>query len=343
MEIYTTDTIRDIGEREWHTLVGHDNIEQSYAWMKMVEESGARKVYYVFLKDRKLEAAACCTFFREKMFSVELPFLEVKSPLGLSPAFFSRTPQHADMLLKELRDIQKKEKTKVLSILCLKKDEVDFIRTQVGGFVEFPMNDNTYIDLDFADFEDYLSWLPAKARRSVRITLNKAKKLGVTSLSTNEFSKWKSTAHRLQKNICQQYKDYQWLLPEQFYDSVERNFKEHAELLMFFKDDIPLAFGFSVNTPDIVKYKFVGADPQYRDYQAYFLIYYEGIKKAIERGQKRITFGLTSYSFKEKIGCTREKLFGLFQMRNPGLNLALQSYSKVMELYRRISSDTGVS
>ena len=91
-----------------------------------------------------------------------------------------------------------------------------------------------------------------------------------------------------------------------FYEELQANFKTGAELVFFFKEQIPLAFALSLNTPRMVQYKFVGIDPVYREYEAYFLIYYLGIRKAIERKQKKIYFGPSTYEFKEKIGCKRE-------------------------------------
>ena len=336
MDIHITDTIRDIDENEWQTLVGNDHPETLYCWYRTVEDSESRNVHYIFLRENgKVVAGACCFLFHERVFNVSFPLLEVRSPLGASSAFISRTPEHAGMIVKALDKIRRKEKAIAQSIFCLKKDEFERIRKQVKGFVGLPMNDNTYIDLHFTDFEDYLDSLSAKARRSVRITLNKAQKLHVKPLFTNEFSQWKAVAHRLQKYICEQYNDYRWLLHEAFYDAAEKHLKENAEIILFSKDDIPLAFGLSIMSPTIVQYKFVGVDPHYRDYQAYFLIYYEGIRKALERKQKRIYFGLKSYAFKEKIGCIREELFVLAKMGNPLLNRALQVYRNFSHLQKR--------
>jgi predicted N-acyltransferase len=279
----------------------------------------------VFVKDKKLAAAACCFPFREKLY-IEMPFIEVRSPLGVSSTFFSQTPEHASLLVEGLEQIRKRERAKGIMLMELKKEEFTSIKKQVTGFMNFPMVDSTYLDLDYTDFDDYLSWLPAKARRSVRITLNKGKKFKVNPLFTNEFSQWKSTAHRLQGYTCKEHRGDRWHLTEEFYDALERNLKERAELLIIFKDDVPLACVLSLHSTTISQYKFPGVDPQYRGYHAYFLLYYEAIKKGIEKGQKRIYFGTTGYSFKEKIGCKRKEIFGFIKMGNPFLHLALQPY-----------------
>ena len=334
--MYITNTIQDINEEEWNTLIDTDYIEQSHAWYRAVEDSRMRKMYYIFVKNGShTTAAACCYPFTQKLY-VEMPFLDVTTPLGTSVAFFSKNPEDSRMLLKGLEEIQKKEKTKGFLILDLNKDELNFFKNHMKGVTPFPLYDNTYLDLNYTDFEDYLSSLDAKARRSIRITLNRAqKRFAVTSFFTHNLSQWSSTARRLQQYTCESHKDYRTFLTEEFYSAVEAHLKTKAELLFLFKDDIPLAFAVVLNTPDFVHYKFPGIDYHYREYQAYFLLYYEGIKRAIEKKQKRIYFGSTTYEFKEKIGCQREELFGLAKMRNPLLNLGLKSFITLSRIFNK--------
>lgn len=332
MEIEITDTVRDIDEKEWEILAGTCSAEQSYAWYRTVEDSDMVKMHYVFLKENeKLKAAACSFLYKKRIFGLEIPFLEVGSSLGTSHAFFSKTSQQTDMLLQGLEEIRIKEKAKGLVISYL-TEECNI--NHMKGFVTLPMLEDTYIDLDFANFNEYLASLRYKARKSVKNTLKRTEKLGVKTVSTNEFSKWKKVARTLQGYLCEEHKDYAWHLTDKFYESLENHFKEKGELLLFFKDDIPLASILALNLPEVTHYRFAGVDPRYREYQAYFLIYYQGIKRAIEKKQKRIYFGITTYEFKEKIGCKREPLFELVKMENPLLHLALKSYATFSETFK---------
>jgi hypothetical protein len=92
-------------------------------------------------------------------------------------------------------------------------------------------------------------------------------------------------------------------------------------------------YGLSLNSDVLSLHKAAGTDPRYRKYQAYFLLYYRGIERAIQKKQKRIYFGATTYEFKEKIGCKRENLFGLTRFKNPALNLLVRSYTVVSRLW----------
>ena len=331
MDIELLTTIRDIDEREWLSLVENHSIEASYNWFKTMEDSGMVNMHYVLVRDRKLLAAACCHRYTG-LFGI--PLLDVSSPLGLSSAFFSRTPQETEMLLRKLEEIQKREKALGISIFELKKKEFDILKNQLKGFIGFPMLGNTYIDLNFTDFDEYMGFLPYKARRSVRDTIKKAKKMGVRTVLTTEFSQWKDVAYRLQKSVCDMHKDYTFLLDKKFYCALEKNMKDSAELLLFFKDDTPLVFSLVLLTPETAHYKFVGFDPEYKEYQAYFFSFYEIIRRAIEKRQKRIYFGITTYEFKEKIGCQKEELWGLARMRNLLFNAGLRAYLKIFKEFR---------
>ena len=332
MEMEITDTIRAVTEKEWITLVGTDFIERSHAWYRTVEDSRMRRMYYILVRENNtLVGGACCFPYTEKMY-IEVPFLEVRSPLGTSRAFFSKTSDHAIKLLEGLDQIQKKEKTKGFLILDLKENEFISVKNQAKKFTGFQISDNTYLNLNFKDFDDYLTSLEEDAWRSARMTLNRAKRWKIQTVFTNDISTWKEPARRLQQYTCEEHQDTRLFLTEQFYDALEKNMKENVEVLLFMKNDIPIVFALSLNTPETAIYKFMGLDPAYKKYQAYFLIYYEGIKRALEKKQKKIYFGPTTYEFKEKIGCKREELFGLVKMGNPFMDMALKSYLVVNRL-----------
>lgn len=319
MEYEITDTIRDADEAEWNSLAGTNHVEGSHGWYRTVEDSGMRKLQYVLVKDTKLRAAAVCRLYTDQIYSMKIPLLDVKP-------FHFTTKKHIDTLLKGLKEIQRKENAKGLLFLFHEWDKLNATKKQIKGSTNFQIRENTYIDLDFNDFEDYLSSLKAKTRRSIRITLNKANRLAIKSVFTNEFSQWKEVAHRLQGYFCEQHNDYRQHLPERFYESLEKNLKDKAELMLFLREGTPLAFGLSLNSSKISQLKIGGADPHYRQYHAYFLIYYEGIRRAIEKGQKKVFFGPSTYEFKEKIGCKRKDVLGLVKLENPLLNLVLKSY-----------------
>jgi predicted N-acyltransferase len=333
MEIEIKDTIQDIDEKEWSTLVGTDYIDRSHAWYRTIEAAGLRKMHYVLLReDSTLKAAACCFPYIEKMY-IKVPLLEVRSPLGTSSAFFAKTPEHARMLIAGLEEILNREKAKGISILELNRKEFISVRQKVKGFTHFPIYEDTYIDLHFAGFDTYLTTLRDSTRRSVRNTLNKAKRWKIEPLFTSEIARWKEVACRLHGHICDQHKDYRTYLAERFYEACEKYLKDKAELLLCFRNDIPIACTLLFHSPNISFCKFAGIDPKYRKYQAYFLMYYETIKRAIEKDQKRVYFGPSAYDFKQKIGCEREERLGIVRLKNPGLHLTLKSYMAISRLF----------
>jgi predicted N-acyltransferase len=320
LKIETADSIRDVDEQEWITLSGTDRVDGSHGWYRAIEDSGIRISHYVFVRDDgNLTAAACCRIRKERIHTVKMSFLDVR------PVYFD-TSEQADMLIRGLEEVRKKERARGVLFFFHEKEKLDCMKNQLKYSTEFPVGGSTYIDLNFKDFNDYLSSLNTTARRSARNTLNRARRWKIEPIFTNELSRWKEVARRLHGYVCKQHNDYRQHFPESFYEALERNLKEQAELIMFFKDDTPLAFGLSLNSDTTSLYKIAGLDPEHKRCHAYFLIYYEGIRKAIERRQKRIYFGPAAYELKERIGCNLQECFGLAKMGNPVLNTMLKIY-----------------
>jgi predicted N-acyltransferase len=328
MEVEIVDTIGDIREEEWNAVIKEDFPEMTHAWYKTVEDSGMRTLKYVVVRENgTLKAVACCHLYDEERLVMKTRFLEVGCPLGTARAFFSENAQQTKMLLEGVEELRRRVHAKGSMILDLGKKDYDFFKNHIRGFTTLSTKDRTFLDVDFNDFEEYLSSLNSSSRRSIRKTLHRNEnRWKIKHILTSDFSQWKGVARTLQKYTCEQHGDFRMHLTEQLYEALGRNLKEKAELTLFFKDDIPLACGMCLNSPTVAVHKFAGVDPRYKKYQAYFLLYYEGIKTAIERGQKRIYFGTTTYEFKEKIGCTIEPMFGFAKLNNPLLNVLLKFY-----------------
>ncbi|MBU6997152.1 MAG: GNAT family N-acetyltransferase [Theionarchaea archaeon] len=318
-EVSIHTTVRDFTEEEWNRVADSMFPECCHGWYRAVEDSCMRDMYYVALRQKNaLTAVLGCCPFVEKQFGISIPFLEVGSPLGTASSFFLESPEHVALLLGGVEQILELEKIKGILIFDLKQEEADLIKGHLRGFSPYHEPDRTYIDLGFSDFEDYLESLDSSNRRSIRKTLNRAeKRWKIRHILTSELSKWGATAHRLQAYLCQEHRDFRMHLSVPFYEALEKNMEKSAELTVFLKDDIPLATGLVLNSQEAAVHKFPGVDPGYRQYQAYFLLYYEGIRTAIERKQKRIYFGTTTYGFKEKIGCGKEPLLGFVKFMNP--------------------------
>jgi predicted N-acyltransferase len=328
-------SITSIDREEWERLSGCDFVEQSYDWYRVIEESRLRDMHYVFVREpRHLQAAAYCTPANEQVFHIPIPLVEVHSPLGLTPAFFSQSSHHTRQLIEGIKRVAHDVGAWGMYILYLTEEEIrECYLGDQESFITFPLHINTYIDLPFSDFDDYLDSLPASARRSVRKTLHRAEeRWHIQTRATTNFVQWKYRVHELQKYVCDQYGSTRWLLPLSFYDALETHLKDRAELLLCMKDEILLACGISLNSPVISQHKFSGVHPDYRKYQAYFLLYYEGIRRAIERNQKRIYFGTSNYEFKKKIGCRRENRYGLILMNTALHNGVLKIFVTLRHL-----------
>lgn len=324
-------TISDIGKHQWDNLITIKNPEASYEWFKAVEDSKMRTLYYVTLWEQKdLVAACCCYLFEEEEFFLRIPFLRCRTPLSTLAGFFSPSPQYTDRLLQGVDEIQNTINTSGMLITSFPPDDFYTLAPFMSEYTPFYQASISHLDLPYKDFDEYLGSLRRSHRRSIRKTMNRAeKRWQINHVLTSNLSQWKHVAHRLQGLTCAEHNDFNMHLSEKFYESLEKTMKDKAELSLFLKDDIPLVVGLCLNTEEIAVHKFAGIDPKYRQYQAYFLLYYEGIRKAIERNQSRICFGTTTYQFKEKIGCEFTPLRGFGKMKNPFLQTLLGMYFKL--------------
>jgi predicted N-acyltransferase len=325
-KVVLSHTISNIHEKEWKDLAGTEHVKRSYGWYRTEEDSHLKANRYVFVREHDtLVGVACCFLSNERVLGFDISYLEVKS-------FFFKGSDQVPVLVEGLERTRVDDDLDGIILPGLQKEEADFLVPFLEGFTPFQLEDATYIDLDFETFDDYLNSLDEQAWRSARMTLNRARKWKIQTVFTHEFSKWKQTAHRLQSYVCEEHNDFQYLLPEEFYDVLEKNAKQEVELVLLFKDDIPLVFALAANSPQVSHYKYTGIDPKYKKYHAYFLLYYKAIEKAIERNQKRIYFGVTNYEFKEKIGCKRVEQVGFARFANPVLHAGFKAYSSFRKL-----------
>jgi hypothetical protein len=64
-------------------------------------------------------------------------------------------------------------------------------------------------------------------------------------------------------------------------------------------------------------------------------MYYEEIARAIEQNQKKIYFGTTAYTFKERMGFKKENLYGCVKLRNPIAHTTLHTYIALSSLWNK--------
>jgi predicted N-acyltransferase len=326
MKIHIVDSVRAAGEREWQEIVGPTHLDQSYGWFRTVEDSGMQKTNYVLVKDgSRLRAAACATLIRLRGYGTVIPCLTVASPLTVTPAFFSRTREETGWLLKGLRRLQRRENARGFFILVREPRSKDAPR--IRGSVTVPLEPVVRLDLGFSSFDEYLSSLPRNPKKSIKATLSKARRYGLRIVVTNEFSRWKETARRLQGFVCEQHQDWTWHLTGAFYEALETHLRDKVDLILVLKDDTPLAVFVLTRSPEAYQLRFAGIDPRYHEHHAYFFGCYETIRMTIERGARELSLGLTTYEYKEKIGGVRVPQFALGKMNSPMLDALLRIHA----------------
>lgn len=334
MRTEIVESISKIDKNMWEELVENNFPETRYEWCKTVEESGNNNLRYVLAFERnKLIGVAICEIVKEKLFrfGISLKIIEVSSPLSNFEGFIIKDEKAILPIIKEIENLVSKEKLMGISFMNLRENMKKKIEKSLKGYHGIRLSPNTFIDINWDNFEEYLSSLKSGARRGIRNTLRRKDRYKLRIEHTKEFKKFSEQLYQLQKKVCDFHRDYKYLLPSKFYESLEKNFKDNSEVTICFKNEKILGFVLSLMDEEKIVYKFCGLDPKYKKYQAYFLFYIDGIKRAIKNKKKRIYFGKTTYGVKTERGCTKENLYAFLKARNSVLNKLASLYFKLLE------------
>lgn len=331
-EIYNT--IEDIEKGEWSSLAGDIIPDQQYEWFQAIEHSIPQvSPSYVVVRDNG-EAKAIAGLYRESQYSIgdlanhplltemmstllgSLTILEGAAPhSSFSSVFLSGDKTAEKKLFEGLEQLLKREKVIAL-VLENFYEQQPF---QHYGYKEFMMSPNTCVTLKWDSFQDYLnSWSP-KRQHSIVSSIRKGDKEGLKIKYTSSFTGYTEELYQLKKNVGLHHNNPGSILPPQFYRVCMQYLGDRGEMALCFKDDHVVAFNFSLHTDKVCTVKFVGLD--YTHQEAYYFLYAHAIERGIEKGYQHMYFGRGTYTFKERLGCSRTGIYSYVKMKTPLLNL----------------------
>jgi len=327
-KVDTVDSIEHIYQRDWEELVGRDIVEYDYRWYKVNEkfDKNLNPKYIVVYKGNNLVGSAFMSILNKLDISIgklhltfpllgKISFFRYSSPISnFSGIFFNK-----EEVLKQNRI--------VLSNFVIGQNNILSNFLESGGFYRIKCKPNTFLDIKWKTFDKYLSSLPKSERHDIRKTINRSKKHGISIEYKKNFSSMSKKLCELYENVSGKHREMG--MPENFFKVLDREMGDNTDLFLCKKEEKVIAYGLSLNNTAVASHKFLGLDYRYRKSQAYFLLYYEGIKKAINDGLKRIYFGSTTYRYKERIGCKRFENFQYIRSYFPGLNKFLPYAIKI--------------
>ena len=206
------------------------------------------------------------------------------------------------------------------------------------GYYQIPWRITLYLDVQWSTFEEYVSSLPYKSRRTVRREIKKCKERGVEIAEEPNFGELSEKLPVLYSNLYKKYNTgSKSPFDSSFFKALSKYAKDKAKLFVAKKAGEIVGFSLLVRHKNVLDAFIVGFE--YDSFQsntdfAYFNLSYESIKWAIKERIKRINYRFTAEEAKLRRGCSQEQIFSFVKCHNKFLNLFYNTY--IRQKYRKI-------
>lgn len=244
------------------------------------------------------------------------------SKILIKPEFQARTSAILQLVLKEIDQICLRERIPLSAFLHHSKNNDFLIGDLVGHqYAKFPALPDTCIELNYEDFEGYLSSLGASARRNVRREMRKNREKGVKIkvYQGEEIESIASLLYSLHRNVCAHYGQKFGLFSAQFFQEIGQYLGSKAWVYAAWKDDRMIGFSLYLRRGQTARAYVTGLDyGENRGSFTYFNVnYYAPLERLIKEGIKRAYWGTTVYAAKVERGASLQPRW-LYLKIHPG-------------------------
>jgi len=350
----TTKVLSDwqkIDRDEW------DNLSASpftcYDWVKTVEESKIIPVrpYYILVYDGNKPVAFAMTYIQteelystigkallgkfEKLVPTKLnPCLLCYSPISvtgkgieISPEYKKKADMITDLVLEKMEKIAKTEKLKFYGFLNLSDEEKEINSVlEKDGFNKCFTCFDTYFDVDFRSFDEYVKFLSSEKRAHIKKEISRH---GSSDIKTHISSEDISRFFPIMRTVQKKYNGEATIKKlEIFLPYLQKNMKTNLIALFDTKIEEMTSVAICMRFKDFfILFKSGKCDKRDSETTAsYFSTNHaELLKYATDNGLKKIQFGTGSYFSKTTRGAKLKPLY-----------LHLKSNSKVSQFYLKI-------
>ena len=316
-------------------LSGEVDTAMALDWSKLIQNSSETEIDLIFLKILKQgKVVGIVTFMRlKKLDTYSYLWPPLSKLIHNSTLFKQFFPQLAIGFLEipianysgllTATDMSKLERQAILEqvtdylhkqvsmhALCI-KEESNAINGMEDRFSELSFLPNTALKIEHDTFAAYLKSLPSKKRRKLLSDRKVLFKTGGAVEISHNPSEISSELYALyQKTTDRKKKDDDYIqtplaINKAFFSQLSA-YKNLKPLALFIRiDDEIIAYCLLMQSGNTLFFKSVGLDYD-KSYatRAYFNLFYAAIEYAIEHSCKKIDFGMTSYCFKKRMGCT---------------------------------------
>jgi len=356
----TTNTLRDIPEREWERLFPKDTIE-NYGYHKTLEESNLKEfsIFYLTAKRGNTLVAIIPFFtldfsmttlirgplqriilFLRKLFKrfLMMRLIFVGSPTAEEfYAGISNEENKKDILskaLEKLYGISRAEKINTIIIYNL-ADKHNELREYLSsnGFSVMEDLPTTRLEIKEKSFEDYINNLGSSTRKDVKRKLRKSAELAKLETEvTDNIDKIIDDVYRLYMNNFNDSDIRFEILTPDFFRNICRNMPGVAKYFITRHEGKIVAFNLCFIKGDTCIDKFIGFDYSVAlKYNLYYTTFAHNITWCIKNNIRFYQPGQGDYDAKIRLGAALIPLFIYIKSFNPILNLLMRPIIKIIE------------
>jgi len=340
--IEVANSVDEVGAAEWAGLIEKRPFAHR-RWFQFVESvlhGYIPRYLLVYERDELVAAATCCQqnyyyipYLRSRfakniaqrllhlfpLFSCENPMTE-KSGLILRPGAANLATVQA--LSTAVGEEAHRRRAFFIGFDYLDERESALIGRAACDYHLSPLPPDTYLDISWKTFEEYVASLNYRKRKNVRRDIRQAAAQGYRVERWGEYAERGDILFPLVANVHRKHGEADIPVGPDVYVQAERLLPGSLVLAVYWHDQV-VACELVFRDGDFLLPKLVGLNYQHAAL-AYSLLAYEEIRYAIESGARRIYMGTTGYEFKRRLGCVCEPRYYALSTRSNLLNALLR-------------------
>ncbi|MCB9353827.1 MAG: GNAT family N-acetyltransferase [Lewinellaceae bacterium] len=240
--------------------------------------------------------------------------------------------------LNEVVELMARERVKMPAILV--KDVAPENREQgqtlvQKGFVEFDIQPNMVMPLEYGDFEEYLSAMSTKYRTRAKRAFKKLNGIEKKELSLADISRELPRIYSLYREVAKNAGFNMVDLNENYLVALKHDLPDDFRMFAYYLNGEMVAFYTIIKNHEELEAHFLGYDKEHNhDKQLYLNILYDIIRIGIEGNCSSIVFARTALEIKSSVGAVSHDLWCYLRHQNPIANkftATLLDYLKPVE------------
>lgn len=343
-------SINEIDEQVWDSIVEKDHLIASYRFLRAVEESGINVCFYKYIvvDDGDKPAAHTCVY---KMYFeldvlargmvkrianrirrfwpgfLRLAFLECGTPVALGNTI-SYAPdadrrKALDVIVNKMEEIAKESRSSILILRDFYNEDKCFYDSLKNyGFKRISNLPNAILENRWQSFEEYLQTMRRNYRYKTKQRIKKAEKDAVRMEIYDTFSAYAETLRALWKNVYEHAKEYRReILTADYFRNMDKNLGSKSRVIVLKKDDNILGFAIVVIDDYTLRPMYIGLDYKYnKENFIFFNLLYSFVTLGIKEKKKMIELGITTIVPKLELGAKIKRMYLYMKHRKAILN-----------------------